>query len=174
MCIESKEDANAYNANARNVAMAGNGDGKVHGKSSKIGCHCFEENKGCPLAKLFSIVISVFNITLSIRKNEDQVKKCTVLGLKGALKPPPPEGTNSDLFYNHFHNVMTNNAIREKQNNDKRGLDNQIQDSASQSALDLIGDPNIASDPTIRRELSKHISQKAFVQVRNQDGTYSH
>ena len=69
---------------------------------------------------------------------------------------------------------MTNNAIREKQNNDKRGLDNQIQDSASQSALDLIGDPNIASDPTIRRELSKHISQKAFVQVRNQDGTYSH
>jgi len=53
---------------------------------------------------------------------------------------------------------MTNNVIREKQNKDNRELDEQIQDAASQSALDLIRDPNIASDPVNCRELSKQIS----------------
>ena len=125
MCIESKEETNAYNANARNLAMAGDGDGTFCGKSSKIGCYCFEEGKGCYCQVVFDSH-QRFNIALAIRKNEDQVKR-----LSGASKPNPPDGTTTSLFYNHFHNVMTNNAIRENQINDGRELDEQIQDSAS-------------------------------------------
>ena len=148
--------------------MAGDGDKTLtlfRGKSSKIGCYCFEEGKGYHCQVVFDSH-QCFNILFAIRKNEDQVKR-----LSEASKPNPPDCTTIRLFYNQFHNVMTNIAIREKQNNDGSELDEQVQDSASQTALDLIGDPNVASDPSTRRELANQISQKTLVQVRNQDGT---
>ena len=68
--------------------------------------------------------------------------------------------------------TLQNSVVRQGQNNDGRSVGQVVRDSGTLTAHTIIGDPNIASNPELRRQLSRRIDCGGPLRYRAPGGSH--